>query len=87
MVIKQMTELFSMLGPGSEVGKDVLKALNTLSKHVPPGSVTPAAEKNGIEQMALKNAQQSQQMQQLKQQGAGGQAPGGAAPPQMPKAA
>lgn len=76
-----------MLGPGSEVGKDVLKALNTLSKHVPPGSVTPAAEKNGIEQMALKNAQGQSQMQQLKQSAGGGQAPGGQPPPQMPKAA
>lgn len=80
-----MTELFSMLGPGSEVGKDVLKALNNLSKHVPPGSVTPAAEKNGIEQMALRNAQGTQQMAQLKQ-GAGGQ-PAAGAPSQMPKAA
>jgi hypothetical protein len=62
-----------------------------LVKYVPSGSVTPASAKNNIEQMAMKNAQQNQQMQALKAQQAGGQQPGGqpgaAGPPQMPKAA
>ena len=69
MVIKQIEQLIPMLGSGSEVGKDVLKALNMLVKHVPAGGASPAAEKNNIEQMAMRNAQQSQQAGQMRQPG------------------
>lgn len=76
LVIKQLEALVPMLGSGSEPGKDVLKALNMLSRHVPSGSVTPAAERNNIERMAMQNAQNNQAMQQLRarqmQGGAGG---------------
>ena len=70
------------------MGQAVFEAMKKLMKFVPPGSVTPASAKNNIEQMAMKNAQQNQQMQALKQQQGGGGQPG--APPmpaQMPKAA
>ncbi len=60
-----------MLGIASDPGKDVMKALNMLAKHVPPGAVTPAAEKNSIEKMAMQNAQQGQQMQQMRKAAAG----------------
>jgi hypothetical protein len=89
VVIKQLTEIFSMMGPGSEEGKDVLKALNMLAKHVPPGAVSPAGEKNSIEAMMMKAQQNAGQMNALKQPGpptAGGP-PGAAPPPAMPKAA
>ena len=72
-----------MSGATSEVGQAALKMLNIGVKLVPAGSVTPAAQKNNIEQMAMKNTQQNQQMQALKQQrmqGEGGQG-GGAQPP------
>ena len=50
--------------------------LNIGVKLVPAGAVSPASQKNNIEQMAQKNAQQNMQMQALKQQrmqsGAGG---------------
>ena len=75
-----------MSGATSEVGQAALKMLNIGVKLVPAGSVTPAAQKNNIEQMAMKNTQQNQQMQALKQQrmqgegGQGGQG-GGAQPP------
>ena len=57
-----------MAGATSEIGKACLDALNKLVKYVPAGSVSPAAQKNNIEQMAMKNQQQNQQMQALKQQ-------------------
>ena len=57
-----------MAGAASDIGKACLDALNKLVKFVPAGSVTPAAQKNNIEQMAMRNAQQNQQMQALKQQ-------------------
>jgi hypothetical protein len=53
-----------------------------LVKYVPAGSVTPASAKNNIEQMAMRNAQQNQQMQALKAQAQQGQQPA-----QAPKAA
>lgn len=85
LVVKQLTELLPQLGVQSDAGQAVLKALNSLAKYVPGGSVSPASEKNQIEQMAMKNAQNNQQMQMLKQQqGAQGQA---APPQQMPQGA
>ena len=87
LVIKQLEELISMSGATSEVGQAALKMLNIGVKLVPAGSVTPAAQKNQIESMAMKNAQQNQQMQALNAQQAGGQGgaqPGG--PPKPPQA-
>ena len=89
LVIKQLEELIPMAGATSEIGKACLDALNKLVKYVPAGSVSPAAQKNNIEQMAMKNQQQNQQMQALKQQrmqGEGGQG-GGAQPPPGAQAA
>lgn len=80
IVIKQLEELVSMAGATTEVGQAALKMLNIGVKLVPAGSVTPAAQKNNLEQMAMKNAQGNAQMQALKAQRMGGQggAPGGA---------
>ena len=68
LVIKQLEELIPMAGATSDIGKACLDALNKLVKYVPAGSVNPAQQKNQIESMAMKNAQQNQQMQALKQQ-------------------
>ena len=56
-----------MLGASSEPGREILKALNILVKLVPAGSSSPAAEKNNIEQMAMRNTRDNQQMQALQQ--------------------
>ena len=94
MVIKQLEEIIGTAGATSEIGQAALKMLNIGVKMVPPGSVSPASAKNNIEQMAMKNAQNGQQMQALRAgpaAGAGGPPaggpPGGVPPPQMPKAA
>lgn len=91
LVIKQLTDLVALSGATSEVGQAALKMLNIGVKLVPAGSVTPAAEKNNIEQMAMRNAQGNQQMQALKaQREGGGAAPAGGpagAPTQMPQSA
>ena len=90
LVIKQLEELVSMSGATSEIGQAALKMLNIGVKMVPAGSVSPAAAKNNIEQMAMKNQQQNQQMQALKAQRAGGQPgqqPGQQPAQQMPQAA
>lgn len=66
-VVKQLEELIPMLGASSEPGREILKALNILVKLVPAGSSSPAAEKNNIEQMAMRNTRDNQQMQALQQ--------------------
>jgi hypothetical protein len=84
LVIKQLEALVPMLGSGSEPGAAVLKALNSLAKFVPSGSVTPGAERTNIDRMAMQNAQNNRAMQQMRQ---GGGQPGGAPQMQPPKAA
>lgn len=90
VLINGLTDMFKMVGPGSEIGKDILKIINIAAKHVPPGTVSPAGEKNQLEQMAMKNAQNGQQMAAMKPQAPGGAPggppPGGMAPPQIPQA-
>ena len=72
-----------MSGATSEVGQAALKMLNIGVKLVPAGAVTPAAQKNSLDQMQMKNQQQNQQMQALKQMPQQGQQPA----QQMPQAA
>lgn len=78
MVAKMLEDILSTSGSSSEVGKVALECLNKVVKLVPAGSVSPAAQKNNLDQMQMKNAQSNQAMQQLRQQsqpqggGAGG---------------
>jgi hypothetical protein len=85
VVVKQLEGLLPKVGASSEAGQAVLKALNSLVKFVPQGSVTPAAQKNSIEAQQRNMAQNNQQMQAIQAmrqkmaQGQGGQQPGVAA--------
>ena len=81
LVVKQLTEVLQLAGATSDIGKDILKAINMLVKHVPSGAVTPADDRNNIERMSMQNTQNSQMQQQMKQQAAqgGGQPPQAAA--------
>lgn len=73
-----LEDILATSGSSSEVGKVALECLNKVVKLVPAGSVSPAAQKNNLDQMQMKNAQSNQAMQQLRQQsqpqggGAGG---------------
>lgn len=84
VLVKQMERMLPELGATSEAGQAVLKALNSLVKFVPSGSVTPAAQKNSIEEQQRSMAQNNQQMQALqmmrqKMAQGGGQQPGAGA--------
>jgi hypothetical protein len=81
LIIKQLEQLVPQFGSASEPGKDVLKALNMLAKHVPSGASTPGAERTNIDRMSMQNTQNNHAMQQMRQQQAagGGQQPGVAA--------
>jgi len=56
--------------------------IKKLAKFVPPGTMTPAANRNQLEATAMKQGQNNQQMQQLKamKAGGGGQPQPGAQP-------
>jgi len=87
-IVKQLEDLIPEFGVTTEAGQAVMDTLKKLVKFVPPGSVTPASEKNMIEQRLMKNVQNNQQVQALRQQMPGaapGQMP--PAPPAMPRAA
>jgi len=76
LVVQKLTEVIPLVGAGSDVGQAVLDALKKLSKFVPSGSVTPASQKNQLEQMAMRQGQNNQQMKalaQMRQQGQPGQ--------------
>ena len=70
--------MIPLAGATSEMGMAIMDMIKKGSKFVPQGSVTPAAEKNHIDNMAMKNTQNNQQMQAIMAQKAQGAAPGGA---------
>lgn len=76
MIVKQMERMIPLVGATSEVGKTVIKCLGQLTKHVPAGSVTPAAEKSMAENTMMRATQANQQMQALRQGAGGAQQPG-----------
>ena len=80
-IVKQLEQLVAKSGATSEIGKVALDALNKLVKFVPQGAVSPASQRNQIEQMAMKNTEQGQSMQALQQRMQGGQQ-GAQGPPQ-----
>jgi hypothetical protein len=73
LALKILESLVPRLGSATPAGKDVLKCITTLGKHVEPGMVSQAGNKNEL-------MNQMQKMQQMRQQMARPQ--GGAAPPQ-----
>ena len=68
VLVKGLEQLLPLYGAGSEEGKDVLSALKTLSKHVPPGSVSPAARRNELDKQQIANTQNAQLMQRMQSQ-------------------
>jgi hypothetical protein len=80
--VKSLSNAFGLAGATSELGQEIMKVLPRLSKLVPPGSSTPASEKNVLQQQAMKNAQANQGAMAMRagMQG-GGQRPQA---PQMP---
>ena len=80
-----------MLGAGTPEGSDVLSSIQKMSKHVPPGTITPADVINVAKNIMMKAQQGQQQMQAMQaqkmQQGQMPQAAPQQAPQAMPRAA
>jgi len=80
-----MEETVPLLGVGSEPGQAVLKALNSLAKHVPPGSVPPGVQTSTMQRLLSQQQQNAPQVAAMRAMQAGPQAPaGGGAPPAPP---
>ena len=87
LIVRLLESLVPSLGAGTEAGKDVLKALTSLSKHVPPGAVSPGVEQTSLMKLMVDQKQQQPQIAAMRAAMAGqGQAnPGaGAAPAPSP---
>lgn len=86
LAVRMLEKALPMLGVETEPGKDVMRALPILAKHVPPGAGSPGAENSGLQQMMMQQKQEQPMLQVLRamqaKQAEGG-APGGApgAPP------
>lgn len=80
VALQSLQDALPLLGANSEPGQALLDMIKKLAKFVPPGTMTPAANRNQLEQTALKQGQNNQQMQALKamqMQKMQGGAPGG----------
>ena len=66
VALQNLQDALPLLGANSEPGQALLDMIKKLAKFVPPGSMTPAANRNQLEATAMKQGQNNQQMQQLK---------------------
>ena len=75
------------VGATSEPGKDIMKAIMNLGKHVPPGSTSPGVEQTALQQLATQSKQEQPEIARLRAMGMGGSPAGGGGPPPPPPAA
>jgi hypothetical protein len=66
VALQSLQDALPLLGANSEPGQALLDMIKKLAKFVPPGSMTPAANRNQLEQTAMRQGQNNQQMQALK---------------------
>ena len=55
--VRILERALPQLGAGSDPGKDVMKALQNLTKHVPQGATSPGVENSAMQQMMLQGKQ------------------------------
>jgi len=80
-----LTKSLSTLGPAgaaTEKGQAIMKAIQSIAKHVPPGAVAPGAQNAAMQQHMMQQRQESPLLAQLAaMRGGGGSAPPGAGAP------
>ena len=79
------------IGAATPAGKDIMKAISNLTKHIPAGAASPGMEQTALQGLMQSAKQEAPQLQALKAAGAqpGPMTPGGAAgaPPASPPGA
>lgn len=66
LILRIMEETLPLVGASTEPGQDLLKAMQMLAKHIQPGSVSPASERNSLQNVMLKMQQNAPMMAALK---------------------
>ena len=82
VALKVLQDIVPLVGANSEVGKDVLSALQRLSKHVPTGAISNGVQLSALMDILNKLKQIAPQMQAMQAARQGGALPG--APPSPP---
>ena len=80
VIVRLMEETIPLLGVGTEPGQALLKALNSLAKHVPPGTVPPGVQQSTMQALMMKQQQAAPQIAAMRAQAGG-------VPPAPPAAA
>jgi len=78
--VRLLERALPLLGAGTEPGQAVMKALSSLSKHVPPGSTSPGVENSALQQAMMQQKAEQPMLQLLRSQGGGGGQPPQPAP-------
>ena len=68
LIVDMAGEVLPLVGAASDAGQALVKAIGSLAKFVPPGSVSPADKEQMLKQMLIKNQQNTQMVSQLQQQ-------------------
>lgn len=82
--VEVLTKALPQLGAETDPGQAVMKAIQSLAKHVPAGSSTPGAENAAMEQFMMQRRQLAPLLAALAAQHAGGGAPPGGPPAPAP---
>ena len=87
LIVRLLEQIVPLLGAGTEAGKDVLKCLTSLAKHIPPGAVSPGIEQSALQKLMLQQRQQGPQIANMRAAMAqpGGAAPSGPSAPPPPQ--
>jgi len=80
VIVRLMEETIPLLGVGTEPGQALLKALNSLAKHVPPGSVPPGVQQSTMQSLMMKQQQAAPQIAAMRAMQPGAAPPPPAAP-------
>lgn len=89
-VVDILSHVLVQLGPGgagTELGQAVLKSMQSLGKHVPPGQTSPGAQNTEMEKFMMERRQQPPPLLAALSAMKGGGAPSaasGSAPPSPP---
>lgn len=82
LAVRILEKALPEMGVASEEGKDIMKALSTLAKHIPAGAASPGIENSTMMQMMLQGRQEAPMLQLAQQRPPmSGGAPGGGAQP------
>ena len=87
VIVSLIEQTLPMVGSGTEPGRDLIKALGILAKHVPQGGVPQGIQNSTLQKLLSQGQQQAPQLAALRamQGGAGGAA--SPSPPAAPPAA